>query len=133
MMENTMQVHLPTGPGQDAALFKALAEKAIMVDEHAEVAHAWAHGVYIKQMNLLEKGWICYQHVHKYTHVTLVASGSVAVNVDDTVSYYDSPAIIEIRAGKQHQIMATADRTVCYCIHALGEGEDPDGLIQEVV
>lgn len=131
-MKNTIPTADLTAPGQDLALFEALVASAYPVPEHAEVTHAWAHGVYLKQM-VLQRGWVCHQHVHHYSHITLIARGEVACRVDNEVKYYKSPCMIMVEAGKAHQFMGMQDDTVAYCIHALAEGEDVEALIKERV
>ena len=114
--------------GTNSAAFQAVIDAGHKVQE-AEVMHALVHGVYIKQMRLDHVGWTAMQHKHTYDHSTLLATGSVLVRCGDQVQAFEAPTIIFIKAGEEHQIMATKPDTVCYCIHALKDGEDVDSLL----
>lgn len=90
--------------------------------------------VWIKQMLFNKAGDINEGHSHNFDHQTLLAYGAVEVDVDGKISRFDAPTIIFIKAGKKHQIKATKDGTVCYCIHPIRNGEriediiDPDDI-----
>lgn len=69
-------------------------------------------------------------HTHQFDHLTLRAKGSLRVTVDGVASEFTAPHMIYIRADKNHELVALADDTVAYCIHALhdkqtGEILDP--------
>lgn len=85
--------------------------------------------IYTRQMHFKSKGDIEYGHTHPYDHMTLLAKGSVEVNIDGYVSVFHAPHIIWINAEKAHQLTSLEDDTVAYCIHAVredGEIIDPD-------
>lgn len=82
--------------------------------------------VYVRRMSFSEKGIIELGHRHPYSHASLVASGSVSVQVydDDTKKLldpvvYKAPAMIMIEKDIAHQIESLEDDTVVCCIHAL--------------
>ena len=57
------------------------------------------------------------QHVHKHDHLSILASGSVEMVVDNVKSTIHAPACLTIAAGKHHGIKSITD-VVWYCIHA---------------
>lgn len=93
------------------------------VDFDPQTVHHFAAGVYAKQMTMPKSHW-AEKHVHAYDHLSILASGSVVVEVDGVRTGYVAPACIEIRAGKAHRIEALSD-SVWFCIHATDE-TDPD-------
>jgi hypothetical protein len=130
MINDTLSRPVIDGVRADVEIFDRIVGAGNPVHE-LEVRHAWANGVYIKQMALREVGWTVMQHKHKFDHITLVGAGAVAVKCDGVVHYYEAPSLINIKADTKHQIMAIKPNTVCYCIHALGADEDIETLIKE--
>jgi hypothetical protein len=88
------------------------------------VANTW-----IKQMHFVKAGDINDGHTHLFDHQTLLGKGSVKVTVNEKVSEFKAPTIIFIRAGLKHQIEALEDDTICYCIHAIRDGERVEDII----
>lgn len=68
-------------------------------------------------------------HTHVYDHQTLLATGSVAVEVDGLTTEFKAPQIIYIRAGKVHKLTALEDNTLAYCIHPLKEVDGSGDII----
>lgn len=93
------------------------------------VANTW-----VKQMHFAKAGDINEGHKHTFDHQTLLAKGKVKVEVEGKETEFTAPTIIFIRAGYMHTITAAEDDTVCYCIHAIRDGErvedivDPDSI-----
>lgn len=81
-----------------------------------DVSHHFGGGVYAKEMRV-QAGVAIAQHKHKFDHLSLLASGSVVVEVDGARVTYDAPACITIQANKHHGVLALTD-VVWYCIHA---------------
>ncbi len=88
------------------------------------VANTW-----IKQMHFAKAGDINDGHTHVFDHQTLLGKGSVKVTVNGKESNFTSPTIIFIRAGLKHEIQALEDDTICYCIHAIRDGERVEDII----
>ena len=88
------------------------------------VANTW-----IKQMHFKKIGDMNDGHTHIFDHQTLLGKGSVKVTVNGKVSQFKAPTIIFIRAGFEHQIEALEDDTICYCIHAIRDGERVEDII----
>ncbi len=84
--------------------------------------HYFSNGVYANRMDFLEAGAIGIQHKHIYDHLSILASGSVKLEVDGIVTTHKAPAAITIQAGKIHQITALESNTTWFCIHGIPEG-----------
>jgi quercetin dioxygenase-like cupin family protein len=83
------------------------------------IKHHFSDGVYAKQM-FLPKGAQAETHEHKYDHLSILASGIAAVNIEGKVTIYTGPAAINIPAGKKHRVDALKD-AVWFCVHATDE------------
>lgn len=88
------------------------------------VANTW-----IKQMHFTKAGDINDGHTHIFDHQTLLGKGSVKVTVNGKDSEFTAPTIIFIRAGFMHEIEALEDDTICYCIHAIRDGERVEDIV----
>jgi quercetin dioxygenase-like cupin family protein len=82
--------------------------------------------VYVRRMFFREKGIVELGHRHPYSHASLVASGSVSVQVYDDENkklldpvVYKAPSMIMIEKDIAHQIESLEDETTVCCIHAL--------------
>ena len=84
-------------------------------------AHHFSDGVYAKEMHL-PAGHVALSHKHSYSHLSILAKGKCVVyfGSEESVKEYSAPAIIEILAGVQHEIVAVEDVS-WFCIHATGE------------
>ena len=81
--------------------------------------HHFSDGLYAKQM-LIPAGYVVFNHTHKYSHLSMLASGDVVVEVEGVANEFSGPACIEIKAGLEHKIFARTD-AVWFCIHATSE------------
>lgn len=88
------------------------------------VANTW-----IKQMVFEKAGDLHPGHKHIFDHQTLLAKGKIQVTVEGVTSEFTAPTIIYIRAGFEHNLTAVEDGTVCYCIHAIRDGERVEDII----
>jgi dTDP-4-dehydrorhamnose 3,5-epimerase-like enzyme len=88
------------------------------------VSNTW-----VKQMLFAKAGDINEGHSHTFDHQTLLAKGKVKVKVNKRTTEFTAPTIIFIRAGFTHEIEALEDDTVCYCIHAIRDGERIEDII----
>lgn len=75
--------------------------------------------LYSRMMHFKRAGDIEHGHTHQFDHLTLLAKGRLRVTVDGVASEFTAPHMIYIRADKNHELVALADDTVAYCIHAL--------------
>lgn len=88
------------------------------------VANTW-----VKQMHFAKAGDMNEGHKHIFDHQTLLGKGKVKVTVNGKATEFTAPTIIFIRAGYEHQIQALEDDTICYCIHAIRDGERVEDII----
>lgn len=84
-----------------------------------KVNHYFAAGVYAREMQL-QKGHYADSHKHKFSHLSILASGIALVEVEGIEKIFYAPAVIEIKAGLIHKITALED-VFWYCIHASEE------------
>lgn len=80
------------------------------------VAHHFGGDVYAKEMHV-PAGQYIVSHQHKYDHLSILASGSVLLEMDGKESKHWAPACIPIPAGKHHKITALRD-VIWFCIHS---------------
>ena len=95
-----------------------------------DIKHDFSDGLYAKQASFPAGAWIV-KHKHDYSHLSILAKGTVLVQVDDEEQIYEAPACIEIKGGKMHAIMALDD-AVWFCIHATDE-KDPANVDQVLI
>ena len=89
--------------------------------------------LWLRQMHFIKTGDKNEGHVHNFDHVTLLARGSVEVDVEGQKTTFKAPHMIYIQKGKRHFIEAMEDGTVAYCVHALRDKDteeilDPDQI-----
>ena len=91
-----------------------------------EIQIACLSNVYVRRMAFPTAGIVEVGHRHPYSHASLVASGSISVQVYDDVNQtllepvvYRAPAMVMIEKDAAHQITSLEDDTVVCCIHAL--------------
>lgn len=85
--------------------------------------------LYSRMMHFKKAGDIEYGHTHAFDHLTLLASGSLRVKVEEKETDFTAPHMIYIKADKKHELTALEDDTVAYCIHALRNGNGVDDII----
>lgn len=89
------------------------------------IKHHFDDGVYAKEMHLPE-GHYAVSHKHTYDHISMLHRGVAVVTVDGVERQYTAPAVIMIRAHKEHRIDALTD-VVWFCIHETDE-TDPEKI-----
>ena len=80
-----------------------------------DIVHYFAKGIYAKETHI-PAGLILVQHKHAYDHLSVLAQGTVKLDVDGVHSVHVAPCCLTIKAGKHHGILALTD-AVWYCIH----------------
>ena len=90
------------------------------------LSNVYVRRMYFKESNIVELG-----HRHPYDHASLVATGSISVQVynDETKELldpvvYSAPAMVMIHKNIAHQIKSLEDNTIVCCIHALRDETD---------
>lgn len=86
---------------------------------YPEISLSCVASVYVRQIHFVSAGDVETGHEHCFDHQTLVAKGSVQIEVDGAKTVYNAPHIIFIKKNTVHELTAMEDDTVCYCIHAL--------------
>lgn len=94
------------------------------------VKHHFSDNIVAKELKL-PKGHVALSHKHKYSHLSCLAKGRCIVMTDGEENEYTAPAMIEIKAGVEHQVVALEDVT-WFCIHATKE-TDPDKIDRVVI
>lgn len=84
-----------------------------------DVSHFMAGEVYAKQVQL-RAGRILVGHKHNYDHLSILASGAVAVTVCGKSTVYVGPTAVLIEANKVHEVAALKD-SLWYCVHSVPE------------
>lgn len=93
-----------------------------------KISFASAGNIYIRSMHFENIGDINEGHSHPYDHLTLLATGSLKVTVENNISTFKAPHIIYIAKDKQHTLEALEPNTVVYCINALRNKDTQDIL-----
>ena len=77
-------------------------------------------------------GHFVMSHKHKYDHLSVLASGTVTVEVDGRETWMEGPAVVNVSAGKHHTVKAVTD-AVWMCVHGTAETsvEDMDDVLIE--
>ena len=102
--------------------------KGVSANTMPEINHHFGGGVYAKE-TIIPAGMILVQHKHKYDHLSILASGSIILDIDGVHIPMTGPVAITVEAGKHHGVKAVTD-TVWYCIHAASVADD-DALIAD--
>ena len=84
-----------------------------------EIIHHFSDGLYAKE-TFIPKGMILKQHEHTYSHLSILAKGSVVVNKNEELITFKAPCCIDIEKNISHGVLALED-CVWYCIHATDE------------
>ena len=88
----------------------------------AGVVHHFSDGLYAKE-TFIPKDMILKQHQHNYSHLSILAKGSVVVNKNNDLIVYKAPCCIEIEKEISHGVLALED-CVWYCVHATDEKDE---------
>lgn len=94
------------------------------------IAHHFSDGLYAKETHIPE-GMMLMQHVHAFSHMSILAKGKVVVLKGDETNIVEAPACLEIVAGEHHAVKALTD-CVWFCIHATDE-KDPSKVDQVLI
>lgn len=84
------------------------------------IAHHFIGGTYAKDM-IIPEDYRVVSHAHKYDHMSILAEGTVIVESDDQQETYFAPAVIEIKAGVHHSVLAVNGPARWFCVHATSE------------
>ena len=90
---------------------------------------ACVSNLWMRQMHFIKAGDRNDGHTHNFDHITLLAKGSVTVDVDGNLTDFVAPHMIYIAKGKRHYLIAKEDDTLAYCVHALRTGEREEDVL----
>jgi len=96
---------------------------------HPKIKFSLVSNVWIKQLHFVNAGDVMDGHKHNFDHSTLLGNGSVKVIVNEQETIFTAPTIIFIHAQNQHEFIALEDNTVCYCIHAIRDGDRIEDIV----
>jgi len=96
---------------------------------HPKTKISLVANVWIKQLHFVNAGDVMEGHKHAFDHSTLLGNGSVKVTVNNQETIFTAPTIIFIHAQNEHTFMALQENTVCYCIHAIRDGEKVEDIV----
>lgn len=85
--------------------------------------------VFCKMMHFKKAGDVETGHKHQFDHVTLIAKGSLQIEVDGVKTVFKAPHVAFIRKEVIHELTALEDDTLAYCIHGLRDGDGVDDII----
>jgi quercetin dioxygenase-like cupin family protein len=85
--------------------------------------------LWLRQMHFKDAGDRNEGHAHNFDHMTLLAKGSVEVDVEGAKTTFSAPHMIYIAKGKRHHLTALEDGTLAYCVHALRTGEREEDIL----
>jgi quercetin dioxygenase-like cupin family protein len=80
------------------------------------ISHHFGAGIYAKETRI-PAGQVLVQHKHTFDHLSILASGTIELMVDNVRSVVHAPACITIAANKHHGVKSLTD-VVWYCVHA---------------
>lgn len=90
---------------------------------------ACVSNLWLRQMHFKNAGDRNEGHVHNHDHITLLAKGSVTVDVEGKLTKFKAPHMIYIAKGKRHFLVADEDDTIAYCVHALRTGAREEDIL----
>lgn len=85
--------------------------------------------MYVRMMEFKTTGCCEPGHGHPFDHLTLLAKGSVKVEVEGEVATFVAPKMIFIAKDKVHSITALEDNTLAFCIHPIRNGERVEDIV----
>jgi quercetin dioxygenase-like cupin family protein len=94
------------------------------------IQHHFSAGMYAKETHI-PAGHILVQHKHKFSHLSILASGSIELIVDGERKVVHAPACLTIEADKHHGVKSLTN-VVWYCIHAT-ECTDADEIDEVLI
>lgn len=84
-----------------------------------EIFHHFSDNEYAKEV-YVPQGVYLKSHKHKFSHLSILCSGTAEVEVDGKSQTYEAPTCLNIAAGCTHKVTAITN-IVWFCIHATQE------------
>lgn len=85
-----------------------------------DITHHWVSEEVYSKRTVIPAGVKLTQHVHPYDHASALVSGTVILEVDGAEEAFTGPAMLMVKAGKQHSVTAVTE-AVWHCIHITDE------------
>ena len=85
--------------------------------------------IHTRMMHFVKAGDKILGHKHTFDHVTLLAHGSLKIDINGADTIYKAPALVVIRKDKRHELTALEDNTVAVCINGIRDGDGVADLI----
>jgi len=82
-----------------------------------DIAHHFAPGVYVKASRIAAGSPGLTKHTHDYTHLSVLVSGTVKVNIGGVDRILSGFHVLTVEAGVPHKVTAITD-AIWLCIHA---------------
>jgi quercetin dioxygenase-like cupin family protein len=86
--------------------------------------------IHTRMMHFVNAGDTILGHKHTFDHITLLAHGSLKIDIDGAETIYKAPALVMIRKDKRHELTALEDNTVAVCINGIRDGDGVADLIE---
>lgn len=96
---------------------------------YPETTMACVSNLWVRMMKFEKAGDKNEGHEHNFDHITLLATGSVEVDVEGQKTIFKAPHLIYIAKGKRHYLTALEDGTIASCLHALRTGEREEDML----
>ena len=113
---------------KDQFIPRGLTTEQVMQHLGIGIHHIFGGGVYAKETRI-PAGQVLVQHKHKYDHLSILASGSIILDVEGVQVPITGPHCLTVEAGKHHGVKALTD-VVWYCLHASDVADD-DAVIAD--
>ena len=85
--------------------------------------------LYSRQMHFKKIGDIEIGHKHPFDHLTLLASGSLKIKVNNKETIFKAPHMIYIAKDLVHELTSLENNTLAFCIHPLRDGNGVDDIL----
>ena len=87
--------------------------------------------VWIREIQLEEKGESYGGHSHTFDHQHLLAVGSISVTQEgvEEAQIFTAPQMIFIPRNKAHSFKALTDTTLGYCLHPIRDGHRIEDIV----
>ena len=84
--------------------------------------------VFVKMHTMHDYGQKIFGHAHKFDHITLLASGKVAMKAAGKTVEHTAPCLIVTPKGVVHEFECVSSKAVLCCIHAIRDGDEMDDV-----
>lgn len=113
-----------------------LVAEAAQLAQALGIVHHFVDGFYAKEARIPQYASVM-QHKHAYDHDSVLLIGEVLVyemapgQQQETVSHHVAPAILKIKAGVQHKVLALRE-SLWFCVHKTDE-TDPSKVDEVLI